>query len=276
MYAAAATLRSLPSISTPPTPTPFPRRRVLRVAPLITALQLSQFGMGTLVNGWAAWAYYLSPHGCAVHPHILYLGALMYIAYGGLFANLFLDRCARPTTFPCGTVPPCMGPGACLHPLHRSRCTAKPGMPMFREGKHRGEGRGGGQPRVRKHRRRSARLRLRALCVLVPVCAAREQAGDSKWNPPTPQNTPASPLRLRPLNRHKPAGGPASKLSQWLLRRYVRRPPKARCGARAVGGGGAGGGVWAGKRVGSSAEEASGDPLGFGGRGDALASIKLV
>lgn len=70
-------------------------RRVLRVAPIITTLQLSQFAMGTIVNCFAAWAYYFSPRGCAVHPHILYLGGLMYLAYGALFANLFFDRYVR-------------------------------------------------------------------------------------------------------------------------------------------------------------------------------------
>jgi hypothetical protein len=57
-------------------------------------LQLSQFAVGTLINLFAAWSYYLGG-GCAVHPHILYIGALMYVAYGGLFANLFYDRYLR-------------------------------------------------------------------------------------------------------------------------------------------------------------------------------------
>ena len=69
-------------------------RRVLRAAPAITTLQLSQFAMGTVVNFYAYWAY-ARGSGCAVDVDILYLGAVMYLAYGFLFARMFVERYVR-------------------------------------------------------------------------------------------------------------------------------------------------------------------------------------
>ncbi len=69
------------------------RRAVLRFAPLITALQISQFAFGTYVNAYAAYYAYVSPSfGCAIHPTILYLGAVLYLAYGALFVRMFVRR----------------------------------------------------------------------------------------------------------------------------------------------------------------------------------------
>jgi hypothetical protein len=74
------------------------RAAVLRVAPAITAMQISQFGVGTVINiGAAAW--YGSPgRGCAMRPQILWIGALLYVAYGALFVRLFVNRYVRRRT----------------------------------------------------------------------------------------------------------------------------------------------------------------------------------
>lgn len=71
------------------------RRVVLRAAPFITALQISQFGMGTIVNGLAGIAWASPTVGCAVHPVILQIAALLYLAYGALFVQLFVNRYLR-------------------------------------------------------------------------------------------------------------------------------------------------------------------------------------
>jgi hypothetical protein len=70
------------------------RRRVLRLAPLITSLQISQFAWGTVVNVYAAalWANRQRGRGCSIHPNILLIGAGMYVAYGALFVRLFMHR----------------------------------------------------------------------------------------------------------------------------------------------------------------------------------------
>ena len=53
--------------------------RVLKVARLITTLQLSQFAMGTLVNGFAAYAYFLGD-GCVCYIYVyIYMYMRMYV-----------------------------------------------------------------------------------------------------------------------------------------------------------------------------------------------------
>jgi len=71
------------------------RRSVLRVAPVITALQISQFAWGTLINIYAAVAFASPAIGCAIRPPILYLAAALYAAYGALFVRLFVRRYLR-------------------------------------------------------------------------------------------------------------------------------------------------------------------------------------
>ena len=71
------------------------RRRALRVAPLITALQISQFIWGTVINVIAAASWAMPGVGCAIQLPILQIGAAMYIAYGLLFARLFVERYSR-------------------------------------------------------------------------------------------------------------------------------------------------------------------------------------
>ena len=61
------------------------RERVLRFAPLITSLQISQFAWGTVINVYAAVSYFTPSVGCAIRPQILQIGAIMYLLYGGLF-----------------------------------------------------------------------------------------------------------------------------------------------------------------------------------------------
>ena len=82
------------------------RATVLKAAPAITALQISQFVWGTVVNGYAAVAYASPEVGCAIQPPILYLAALLYVLYGALFVQLFLRRYVlrRPALAPDGTV----------------------------------------------------------------------------------------------------------------------------------------------------------------------------
>ena len=71
------------------------RAAVLRVAPAITALQISQFASGTVINGIAAVAYASPSIGCAIQPPILYLAAALYLVYGALFVQLFANRYLR-------------------------------------------------------------------------------------------------------------------------------------------------------------------------------------
>lgn len=74
------------------------RAAALSVAPAITALQISQFAFGTVVNVYAAYAYMTPSVGCAIRPPILYIAATLYVAYGTLFVRLFVDRYIRPTS----------------------------------------------------------------------------------------------------------------------------------------------------------------------------------
>eukprot|EP00966_Prymnesium_polylepis_P244959 5666190-Prymnesium_polylepis.1 len=71
------------------------RRTVLRAAPFITAMQISQFAMGTVVNGFAGVAWAMPSVGCAIHPVILQIAAALYLAYGALFVQLFVNRYLR-------------------------------------------------------------------------------------------------------------------------------------------------------------------------------------
>ena len=72
------------------------RASVLRLARTITALQISQFAFGTVVNGFAAGAYLMPGVGCAIQPAILQLAAALYLVYGALFVQLFVERYLRP------------------------------------------------------------------------------------------------------------------------------------------------------------------------------------
>lgn len=78
------------------------RRRVLRVAPLITSMQIAQFAWGTVVNVYAAllWANRAHGWGCSIHPNILLIGASMYVAYGALFVRLFMHRYVQTSSLP--------------------------------------------------------------------------------------------------------------------------------------------------------------------------------
>ena len=71
------------------------RLAALRVAPLITALQISQFAWGTVINVFAAVAYASPAIGCAIRPPILYIAAGLDAAYGALFVRLFVRRYLR-------------------------------------------------------------------------------------------------------------------------------------------------------------------------------------
>ena len=71
------------------------RASVLKVAPIITGLQISQFAWGTVINAIAAVAYAQPDVGCAIQPAILYLAAGLYLAYGALFVHLFVRRYVR-------------------------------------------------------------------------------------------------------------------------------------------------------------------------------------
>lgn len=74
------------------------RAPVLRFAPYITTLQISQFAFGTVVNGFAAVAYSMPSVGCAIRPAILWIAAALYVAYGALFVRLFVLRyVAKPS-----------------------------------------------------------------------------------------------------------------------------------------------------------------------------------
>ena len=79
------------------TAVPRVREAVLRFAPAVTSLQLSQFAFGTIVNGFAAVAYLSPGVGCAIQPAILQLAAALYLAYGALFLRLFVRRYLRPS-----------------------------------------------------------------------------------------------------------------------------------------------------------------------------------
>ena len=68
------------------------RARVLRFAPIITSLQISQFAWGTVVNVYAAASYFTPSTGCAMRPQILQIGVAMYLIYGALFVQLFWRR----------------------------------------------------------------------------------------------------------------------------------------------------------------------------------------
>lgn len=68
------------------------RASVLRFAPYITSLQISQFAFGTVVNVFAAIAYNRPAVGCAIRPAILWIAAGLYLAYGTLFVRLFVRR----------------------------------------------------------------------------------------------------------------------------------------------------------------------------------------
>lgn len=72
------------------------RAAALSVAPAITALQISQFAFGTVVNVYAGYSYLTPSVGCAIRPPILYIAASLYVAYGLLFVRLFVDRYLRP------------------------------------------------------------------------------------------------------------------------------------------------------------------------------------
>jgi len=74
------------------------RAAVLRFAPFVTGLQISQFAFGTFVNGFAAVAYLNPSIGCAIQPTILQVAAGLYIAYGALFVRLFVHRYVRPAS----------------------------------------------------------------------------------------------------------------------------------------------------------------------------------
>ena len=68
------------------------RAAALRFAPVITALQISQFAWGTVINIFAGVAWATPSVGCAIHPTILQISAALYLAYGALFVRLFRDR----------------------------------------------------------------------------------------------------------------------------------------------------------------------------------------
>ena len=68
------------------------RAAALRIAPAITLLQISQFAMGTILNGFATVAFFTPDVGCATKPAILQLSGLMYLLYGGMFMQLFVNR----------------------------------------------------------------------------------------------------------------------------------------------------------------------------------------
>jgi len=72
------------------------RPLVAGVAPLITSLQITQFAVGTLVNGFAGVSWAIPGVGCAIHPVILQIAAALYIVYGALFVKLFVDRYVKP------------------------------------------------------------------------------------------------------------------------------------------------------------------------------------
>uniref|UniRef100_A0A7S0JG57 Elongation of fatty acids protein n=1 Tax=Calcidiscus leptoporus TaxID=127549 RepID=A0A7S0JG57_9EUKA len=67
-------------------------RRILHVAPFVTAMQIAQFAWGTVINSLAAVSWSSNSIGCAVHPSFLQIGVVMYLAYGALFVRLFLQR----------------------------------------------------------------------------------------------------------------------------------------------------------------------------------------
>jgi hypothetical protein len=71
------------------------RSAALRVAPLITGLQISQFAWGTVINVIAAVSYSSPNVGCAIQLPILHLAAFLYCVYGALFVQLFVQRYVR-------------------------------------------------------------------------------------------------------------------------------------------------------------------------------------
>eukprot|EP00965_Chrysotila_dentata_P154949 5119847-Pleurochrysis_carterae.AAC.1 len=70
-------------------------RRILRAAPFVTSLQLAQFAWGTVINMLVLFSWSKDGVGCAVHPRFLQIGGAMYLAYGALFAQLFVERYVR-------------------------------------------------------------------------------------------------------------------------------------------------------------------------------------
>jgi elongation of very long chain fatty acids protein 6 len=76
------------------------RATASRAAPVITALQISQFVWGTVINIYAAVAFYSSS--CSIQSPILYLGAVLYLVYGALFVDLFVKRYVRKRPVPGG------------------------------------------------------------------------------------------------------------------------------------------------------------------------------
>jgi len=70
-------------------------RRLLRLAPFVTSMQIAQFAWGTVINILATVSWSRSSIGCAVHPRFLQIGVAMYLAYGTLFVRLFLQRYLR-------------------------------------------------------------------------------------------------------------------------------------------------------------------------------------
>jgi hypothetical protein len=49
-----------------------------------------------VVNGFAAVAWARPSVGCAIHPTILQIAAVLYLVYGTLFVRLFVERYVRP------------------------------------------------------------------------------------------------------------------------------------------------------------------------------------
>lgn len=71
------------------------RAAVMRAAPFITSLQIAQFAWGTVINMYMAVSYMSPTSDCAIQAPILYISAGLYLAYGGLFTKLFVDRYLR-------------------------------------------------------------------------------------------------------------------------------------------------------------------------------------
>ena len=97
------------------------RASVLKVAPIITGLQISQFVWGTVINAIAAVAYAQPDVGCAKQPAILYLAAGLYLAYGALFVHLFVRRYLRKEQEARGR-----GAGERGRQLHEQRAPRRP------------------------------------------------------------------------------------------------------------------------------------------------------
>ena len=92
------------------------RRAALRAAPLVTALQVSQMAVATIVNVTMAVSYYSPSVGCSVKPPVLYVGLALYLAYGVLFVQIFVSRYVRPAAGGAAsptTLPAWTGCGVC-------------------------------------------------------------------------------------------------------------------------------------------------------------------